>query len=589
MKSSLRTLAITSAILFAGCTERTDAGATVAATKLALDTSPSVTVSLGARAQRLTGFGASSAWTTTGVTAEEADQLFTTQGLGISILRMRIAPDGSSQEMNTAIQAAERGVIIWAAPWSPPGVWKTNGSDTNGGSLKPENYQLWANRLAAFAGTMKTRGVPLFALSVQNEPDWIAEWETCVWTPDELVKFTRDYLAPALRLTSPETKILAPESANWNDLETFTDPFLAETGARAAIGIVGTHSYGGLPRAYPAAAQAGKEFWETEISYETADDITAAVGTAKLIHSHLTIAQVNAWHYWWINSDSTSSLFRNGVILPQANGYAHYARFVRPGYYRVSAEPRTNAGVSVSAFIDPSSPRVVVVAVNESTTGVTQPLDFGATTVGAVTPWLTDENGALVQGSDLPGGSTVSFDLPATSVVTLVTTRPFEGGTGGSGGQGTGGAVSTSGGATAADAGSAGSGGEASEEGGAGGAPASLGGATARGGASASTGGRAPASGGAKASGGRAPGGGGSSTELSGGTTSDGGLYSNAGNGGSAASGQLPQQPFLPGCYCSAAPATPSRTTPLWPGLVGVVVSLRGIARARRHRSARRA
>ncbi len=542
-----------------------------------------MTVSLNARAQRLTGFGASSAWTTAGVAAEEADQLFTTQGLGISILRMRIAPDGSSQEVNTALQAAQRGALLWAAPWSPPGMWKTNNSDTNGGSLKPENYQLWANRLAAFAGSMKTRGVPLFALSVQNEPDWIAEWETCVWTPDELVKFTRDYLAPALRLTSPETKILAPESANWDDLEVFTDPFLADTGARAAIGIVGTHSYGGLPRAYPAAAQAGKEFWETEISYEASDDITAATGTAKLIHTHLTIAQVNAWHYWWINSDSNSSLFRSGVMLPQANGFAHYARFVRPGYYRVSAEPRTDSGVSVSAFIDPASPRVVVVAVNENTTAVTQPFNFGTTAVGPVTPWVTDVNGSLVQGSELAGGTSVSFDLPATSVVTLVTTRPFEGGQAGTGGQGSGGALSASGGSPSTDPGSAGSGGDAGDDGGAAGSPPlGRGGATSRGGTSGKGG--AATSGGAKARSGGAPGLGGAFEESSGGTNTDGGLRSDAGNGGRAATGKLPEQPFLPGCYCAAAPAAPSRSAPLWPTLLGAVVSLRGIARARRNR-----
>ena len=81
-----------------------------------------------------------------------------------------------------------------------------------------------------------------------------------------------------------------------------------------------------------------------------------------------------------------------------------------------------------------------------------------------------------------------------------------------------------------------------------------------------------------------APGLGGAFEESSGGTNTDGGLRSDAGNGGRAATGKLPEQPFLPGCYCAAAPAAPSRSAPLWPTLLGAVVSLRGIARARRNR-----
>jgi glucuronoarabinoxylan endo-1,4-beta-xylanase len=590
MNSILRNAYITSLFLLAACTERTDASdRTVGSKRLALGDSSStpVVISVEARKQRITGFGASSAWTTTGVTDAQADQLFTPQGLGISILRMRIAPDGTSGETLTATRAAQRGVLLWAAPWSPPGIWKTTGSDTNGGSLKPEYYQNWANRLAGFAASMKTRGLPLFALSVQNEPDWVAEWETCVWSPEELVKFTRDYLAPALKIASPTTKILAPESANWDDLESFADPFFADAAAKAAIDIVATHSYGGLARMYPAAAQAGKEFWETEVSYETSDDISATLGTAKMIHTHLTLAEVNAWHYWWINSDSTSSLFRSGVMLPQANGLAHYAKFVRPGYYRVSAEPRSpSAGVSVSAFVDAASPRLVMVAINETPASVTQTFDFGTTSIGAVTAWVTQESGAFVENSPMEGGSSFAFDLPATSVVTFVSSRPFEG-AGGS--TSTGGATSTSGGS----AGSLGFGGDSTEGGDAGSAGegaipsshagrASTGGASGRGGASSRGGATSSAgtgSGGAPSLGGAPMG--------SGGQTGLGGLIGDAGTGGTTA-GQVPEAPFLPGCYCTTAPTPVRGGSPILPALVGIAVSLRGASRSRRLRLSKR-
>lgn len=581
MNSLLRNSYLTSLLLLAACTESTDAA--VGAKQLALGDSSAapVVVSLDTLKQRITGFGASSAWTTPGVTEAQADQLFTPQGLGISLLRMRISPDGTSGETLTATRAAARGVLLWAAPWSPPGAWKTNGSDSNGGSLKPEYYPAWATRLAGFAGSMKTRGLPLFALSVQNEPDWVAEWETCTWTPEELVKFTRDYLAPALKLTSPETKILAPESANWDDLESFADPFFADAGATAAIGIVATHSYGGFARTYPAAAQAGKEFWETEISYQSSDGISAALGTARMIHNHLTLADVNAWHYWWINSDSNSSLYRSGVLLPQANGFAHYAKFVRPGYYRVSAEPRSpSAGVSVSAFIDPASPRVVMVALNENASSVTQSFQFGSSTVGAVTPWLTQESGAFVQGPDIAGGNGFDYELPASSIVTLVTSRPFQGagGSPGAGGASSTGGAHSAGGENPAggEAGSAGEAGEPSASGGR--VNPGVGGAIGRAG---STGRGGAASGGAQTGGsglGGAP-------NASGGGMGDGGVVGQGSNGGTGPLGQTPEAAFLPGCFCATAPTPARGKPPLLAALLGVAISLRSVSRARRLRA----
>src|SRR5690606_28451689 len=120
--------------------------------ELALSTSEQTGVDTHQARQVITGFGASSAWTAQSLTDEEADLFFSRErGLGLSLLRLRIAPDGATWENVAAIRAHERGVALWAAPWSPPGAWKTNGSDVNGGSLLVEHYQDWADRLAEFA------------------------------------------------------------------------------------------------------------------------------------------------------------------------------------------------------------------------------------------------------------------------------------------------------------------------------------------------------------------------------------------------------------------------------------------------------
>ena len=96
-------------------------------------------------------------------------------GIGLSLLRMRIAPDRTSLELATAKQAIARGASVWAAHWSPPAEWKDNHNVNNGGHLLPERRQNWADRFVSFATNAAAEGVPLIALSAQNEPGYVPE------------------------------------------------------------------------------------------------------------------------------------------------------------------------------------------------------------------------------------------------------------------------------------------------------------------------------------------------------------------------------------------------------------------------------
>ncbi len=87
--------------------------------------------------QQIDGFGGSSVsiLPLRAITDEQADLFFdSTKGVGLSLLRTSIQPDGSSTEIVTAQKAVARGVRIWSAPWSPPANFKTNGSVNNGGA-----------------------------------------------------------------------------------------------------------------------------------------------------------------------------------------------------------------------------------------------------------------------------------------------------------------------------------------------------------------------------------------------------------------------------------------------------------------------
>ena len=388
------------------------------------------------RHQRITGFGASSAWTGGSISEDTADQFFSAErGIGLSLLRMHITPEGDSSEMATARRAAARGVLVWAAPWSPPGEWKTSGTATNGGSLLPEYYQDWADRLASFAVTMNEAGVPLYALSAQNEPNWTAEWETCVYTPQELVTFVGEYLAPALEQASPDTKLLGPESIDWITLKQYADPLLADATTNAALDIVGVHAYGGTPFAYTAPAENGKEFWETEVSYDANTGQLAALETARQIQRHLVEGGVNAFHYWWLTSTSSGALMMSGELLPQAYALGHYSKFIRPGFVRVEVPAKPTPGVWSSAFFDPASHRTVLVLVNENSADFAFDLRVDGAAPIQVTPWVTREGESLAAHEPVAFESPFSYVLGAQTVVSLVldevVTPPVETGEGG--------------------------------------------------------------------------------------------------------------------------------------------------------------
>jgi glucosylceramidase len=100
--------------------------------------------------------------------------------------------------IEAALAAAGGPVKIFASPWSPPAWMKTNGSMLHGGKLEPEYRDAWARYLARFVQEYEKAGVPIWGLTVQNEPMATQTWESCVFTAQEERDFVRDHLGPVL-------------------------------------------------------------------------------------------------------------------------------------------------------------------------------------------------------------------------------------------------------------------------------------------------------------------------------------------------------------------------------------------------------
>lgn len=389
-----------------------------------------VSIDPGTRYQKMSGFGASTAWASS-MSDADADLLWsTTSGAGLSLHRIRIDPNsGSTGELSIAKKAVSRGAKVWATPWTPPAKFKSNNSGVMGTLTKPAEY---AQYLLGFVKTMKNNGVDLYAVSAQNEPDAKVEYESCQFDGSSMAAWVGKSLGPALAGTG--VKVIAPETQNWWGLNTFWPLMKADADFMKYADILATHPYGGnvadatFANTINGIKASGKEFWQTEI-YDTQGPADPGMGSAlrtyKLIHECLTVANMSAWHFWWVYPSTTD----NGALWDKATNKAskrlwvmgNFSRFVRPGYVRIGTTGTPATGVTLTAYSSDSAGKLVLVVANTNTSAVSQDFSVARAAVTGMTPWVTDASRSLVAGTKTPvTGNAFSYSLPAKSVSTLV-------------------------------------------------------------------------------------------------------------------------------------------------------------------------
>jgi len=97
-----------------------------------------------------------------------------------------------------ARKVAGEDITLFASPWSPPAWMKTNGEMNNGGKLKPEFYQAWAEYFCRYILEMQKEGLPIWGVTIQNEPEAVQIWDSCVFSAEEERDFIKGFLGPQL-------------------------------------------------------------------------------------------------------------------------------------------------------------------------------------------------------------------------------------------------------------------------------------------------------------------------------------------------------------------------------------------------------
>ena len=142
-----------------------------------------------------------------------------------------------------AMAAAGGKLTLFVSPWSPPAWMKDNKSVLNGGKLLNKYNQAWANYYVKFIQTYELLGIPVWGLSVQNEPMAKQRWESCIFTADEERDFIKNYLGPTLLNSGLGDKKLIAWDHNRDLVYQRASTILNDTEAAKYVWGIGFHWY----------------------------------------------------------------------------------------------------------------------------------------------------------------------------------------------------------------------------------------------------------------------------------------------------------------------------------------------------------
>ena len=382
-----------------------------------VSTVPVATIYSDSLKQFIRGFGAANIlqWRPDMTTTEVYKAFGTGEGqIGFTILRLRVpyelTESSMSIQVTTAKLAQSLGAIVFASPWTPPASMKTNNNIVSG-ELKESSYADYAAHLKTFVNYMADNDAPLYAISIQNEPDIEVGYESCDWSPSQMVKFIKE------NASSIGTKIIAPESFQFR--RPISDAILNDSAACANLDIVGGHIYGGGISTYPLAVEKGKEIWMTE-HLDTDTSWPAVLATGNEINNCM-LAGMNAY-VWWYLVRFYGPISEDGNVSKRGYVMSQFARFIRPGYYRVECRNIPQRNIFVTAYKDSSSSKVVLVVLNTSSTlTIQQVFTIPDGKMTAFTPYTTTITKNCEQASDvIVTDGRVTVTLEPSSITTFL-------------------------------------------------------------------------------------------------------------------------------------------------------------------------
>lgn len=281
-------------------------------------------------------------------------------------------------------------IRFFASPWTPPGWMKTPTADSrtyenNGLLLKGGNFNSdYTEELAVYyvryLEEYAQLGIPVYAMTLQNEPYLDIDYPSCLMTPTQQAE-----LAVMLKEKIAKSSILKKEQVNpqlwgfdhnFEDAWKYTNEISDSEGWKCLDGLA-FHSYAGDP---VVMEQLVKAFPDKSM-HHTERSVWGAGGAAEIITwlrnsscsycAWVSMLDSNISTHHWVDTPGPTIFIQNAEnpdeykILPEAYIMGQFARYIRPGYVRVESTECSEDFRHV-ACKNPLTGKTVLVAANAS-------------------------------------------------------------------------------------------------------------------------------------------------------------------------------------------------------------------------------
>jgi glucosylceramidase len=291
------------------------------------------------------------------------------------------------------VQAAAGGKLtLFGSPWSPPAFMKDNNDMLHGGKLKPEFYQSWANYYTKFIKAYEKEGIPIWGISIQNEPMATQRWESCIYSAEAERDFLKNYLGPTMKREGLSDKKIIAWDHNRDLVFQRATTILTDPKAAQYVWGIGYHWYepwSGGDQMFENVRLVRESFPNTKLIFtEGCNDAFKAEDLKSWrLGERYGVSMINdfndgavGWTDWNVLLDENGgpNHVKNFCFAPvhadtktgeliYTNSYyyiGHFSKFVRPGAKRMASSPSRSQLLS-AAFINPDG-KVSVVVMNKS-------------------------------------------------------------------------------------------------------------------------------------------------------------------------------------------------------------------------------
>lgn len=283
--------------------------------------------------------------------------------------------------IRAAQRVAGRPLKLIASPWSPPAWMKSNHQMNHGGHLKPECRAVWARCYVRFIEAYAREGVPIWGVTVQNEPMAAQRWDSCLYSAEEERDFVRDHLGPTLAAAGLGHVRIVVWDHNRDRMVERASVIYGDPEAAKYVWGTGFHWYG---ENHFDHVQLVHDAWPDKqlLFTEGCQEGGPHHGSWELgeRYARSMINDLNRWTAGWIDWNLLLDMqggpnhvgnFCSAPILadpaadalhPQSSFFyiGHFARFVGPGARRVLCASSRQA-LECTAFVDPEGSVATVV------------------------------------------------------------------------------------------------------------------------------------------------------------------------------------------------------------------------------------